>query len=289
MKHPLVMIASQAHIPRMHAHKLLMDADYPNWMFVVDTEEQHDRARSVGIPEMRIMVTFRPQDIPPQDGIAWTRQWIEQNAVPKNSWYVTLDDNIRGWTKVPSPWYELDAVNLDYPYDGRVLTSAEWREIFARPVPVWVMAEVWNQMIDECEKRGTLAGGFAIETNHFYRTRKWQTLGYVRAQNAVWKNTGLPFYYWEGNMFEDFTRSVDVVARTGSVLINRFVKPIKTFFEPGGIGTFEERRPNLVEVCRTLMDMYPGLLRHNKGQDYSLSFESAKRVEEWRKKHGYHT
>lgn len=281
---PLVIIASKGYLPRMHAHRILMENRYSNYWIVVDSPDQAKNIVS-HVDAYKIQVTNRPQDIPPQDGIAWTRQWIEENLVKPDSWYVSLDDNIRGWTHLPEPYHSLDSINLEYPYDGRILSSNEWRSLYDTTCPFPQVVQYWREMIAECELRRTWAGGFAIETNHFYRTRKYQTLGYVRAQNAVWKNTGLPFYYWKGNMFEDFTRSVDVVARTGSVLINRYIKPIKTFFEAGGIGTLQERIPNLTSVCQELLRRYPGLVKPNKGQQHSLSFVSRKQVDQWRKSH----
>jgi len=188
---------------------------------------------------------------------------------------------VRGWTHLPVPHYHRERIDF---YSSPESNGLTWRQLFETPLPFAGVVKYWQELIDECENAYTLAGGFAIETNYFFRSIKWQRLGYVRAQNAVWKNTGLPFYYWRGAMLEDFVRTVDVVSRCNQVLINRFIKPQKTFFEEGGIGPFEDRRPKLVACCNNLLSRYPGLLRPVKEQDYSLTFvpKSPSGVAKWR-------
>jgi hypothetical protein len=285
---PTVIIVSRAHAPRMHAHNILLEQDYPRWFIVVDDNEQAHRCSEMGIPDARIKVCFvQKAEVPPMDRPAFAREWAEKNLIKKSEWYVSLDDNVRGWTWLPEPYYSMDSVNTEFTPEG--FGTRTWRELYETPCPFERVVKAWIEMIHECMEYGTWAGGLSIENNYFFRTKKWQRLGYVRAQNAIWLNTGLPFYYWKGNMFEDFTRSVDVVARTGGVLINRFLKPIKTAFEEGGIGHFVQRKPELTAVCARLMEMYPGLLTPVKGRDYSLSFamHSDKSVRAWREKHGY--
>lgn len=300
---PLVVITSKAHVARMRAHRILLENNYHPWIMVVDNVEQRLRAMNeAGVPHRNLVHTDRPTDLPPQDGIAWTRQWIEEHLVPRNQWYVTLDDNVGGWTWLPDPFNRMSNIDFDvaphsirFPYlePGKGFGQYQseettWRKLFDTPCPFEEVVQQWKALIEKCETVGTIAGGFAIETNFFFRGRKWQELGYVRAQNGVWKNVGLPFYYWPGAMLEDFVRSVDAVARYGSIVINRFVKPQKQFFEAGGIGSFEERRPNLVACCQEIQRRWPGLTKEVKGRDYSLTFAlRGKRLHEWRQKHGY--
>jgi hypothetical protein len=283
---PLVIITSCGHVPRMHAHHILQENGYDNWLMVVHDGQQAARVNlEAGVPLSKIRSAYTPTDLG-QDAIAWNRQWIEQNVVPDDTWYVTLDDNIRGWTYLPEPWSQQEKIDFDF-YPDYTTPELTWRKLYETPMPFPKVVEAWRELINRCHEHGSWAGGFAIENNYFYRAKKWQTLGYVRTSNSVQKNTGLPFYYWEGAMLEDFIRSVDVVVHTGSVHINRFVKAQKTFFEAGGIGSFEERRSNLVACCEELMRRYPGLLKPVKGADYSLTFQQATRVKAWRKEHGF--
>lgn len=285
-REPLVIITSKVHVPRVRAPQILMNHGYERWFMVVDNVEQRVRAMNeLGIPHRHLVHTNKPEGLG-QDGIAWTREWVERTLVQEGQWYVTLDDNVGGWTHLPAPWCVNERLDFDVPPKS---TDKTWRELFETPCPFPTVVTYWQELMAMCQVAGTEAGGFAIETNYFFRARKWQRLGYVRAQNAVWKNSGRPFYYWKGAMLEDFIRSVDVVARCGSIVINRFVKPIKKFFEAGGIGTFEERRPNLVDCSNKLLEKYPGLVRRNKGQDYQLTFvhRTLDGVNRWRREHGY--
>lgn len=286
-----ILTASKGYIPRMRAH--LMKFPDSEHHYIFDNDEQRRNAMVVlGLSARRCHVASTPQGIG-QDGVAFVRQWAEQNLTGLNEWYVWLDDNVSHFTWLPTPWYDLEKIDFDFDWNmagGESVMAKccyEFREAYNTPCPPETVEFIWNDTIVQCEKRGTVAGGFAIETNYFFRSRKWQYFGYVRCQCGVFKNTGLPWYYWPGCMLEDFVRSVDVVSRYGGVVINRFMKPHKPFFEAGGIGSFEERKPNLVAVNQELMRRYPGLLRLNKGQDYQLTFaiHTEKRIREWMEEH----
>jgi hypothetical protein len=283
---PLVLIPSIGHIPRMKAHLILMANNYYPWRMVVDNDQQASNATKAGVPPSNLEITGDPpSSVPQMDRIAWKREWMERRLASLNRWYVSLDDNVTGWTYLPKPFYDQPWINFneDVSWSGKT-----WRQLYETEMPFGCVVEIWKEMIADCEKAGTWYGGFAIENNYFYRSHKFQTLGYVRTSNAVIKNVGLPFYYWPGAMLEDFIRSVNVAVRTGSVLINRFVKVQKKFFEPGGIGSFEARRPNLVKCCEELQRRFPSLLRPVKGQDYSLTFAlRGKSFEAWRRERGF--
>lgn len=293
MTGPLVIITSRGHLPRMRAHKILLKHGYEHFHIVVDNRSQAIDVVNSGVPPDKVTFTDCQSDLPNLVGIriAWTREWVEQYIVPRGHWYVTLDDNVSGWTWLPPPYY--NDTNIDFgaqkPADGRT-----WRELYNTPCPFPQVVKLWEEMIDHCGHLETEAGGFAVENNFFYRSRKWQYFGYVRAQNAVWKNTGRRFFRWDptpldaepmyGAGIEDFVRSVDLVVNCGQVLINRFVKPHKPEFEEGGIGTFEQRRPRLVELNQQLMRRYPGLLREVKDHDYQLTF-ATRNIEKWKREH----
>ena len=274
-----VITVSRGHVPRMRAHRLcLPDMEHH---FVFNTDEQ--RQGVIAQLGLRPAFCHVSNTTPGQEGAALNREWAEQNLTDAGEWYVTIDDNIGSFTWLPLPYYNREQID----FGGAA--SNYWRGIYDTPCPPEQVAKILREQIWECERCRTVLGGFSIENNFYFRGRKWQRFGYVRTSCAVVKNVGLPWHYWPGNMLEDFTRSVDVVARYGSVVINRYLKAVKPFFEAGGIGTFEERRPNLVAVSEELMRRYPGLVRPNKGQDFQLTFalRSENTVNKWRKEHGY--
>lgn len=279
-----VVVPSTAHIPRMTAHKIMLENNYDPWHLVIDNIAQKEAALTLGINSRNIVITDPiPSDLPMHDRIAWKRDWIERHIISPNEWYVSLDDDVSGWTELPSPWNQQLKIDLDDPPDLDD-PSLTWRMMYAIKCPFETVQERWQELIRWCEERKTVYGGFAIENNFFFRTRKFQYQGYVRTGNAVIKNVGLPFYYWRGAMQEDFVRSVDVVARYGSVVINRFVKAESPAFAPGGLGTLEQRRPFLAACAAETMKRWPGLLRFNKGLDYQLTFalRSQYSIDMWR-------
>lgn len=258
--------------------------------FVCDTGEQADRLKDkFGIKHRNIDVLYTPPDL----GIctiAWVRDHIAKELMPRGEWCIWLDDNVRGVTCLPSPAHYAERLNFDdaLSIDGQ---STRWRDAFEHEATREDMLQLLDDTIMRAEQLGTIFCGFAIETNYFFRRLKWQLYGYVRTQFALYKNDGTTWYPddFQSLMLEDMYKSVDVVCRYGSILINRYAKPIKTFFESGGIGSFEKRYPHLVENCSQLIRRYPGLLTYVKDHNYQVTFQkrSQKTVDEWRSAHGY--
>lgn len=274
-----ILTVTRGRVPRMKCHALRIPGTEHHFIF--HNDKQRNRAmRSLGLPRQRCHVSHTR---PGQTGAAKNRQWAERNLTDDGEWFVSLDDNVHELTWLPEPWYHEERVDLS----GQ--PSSFWRELYATPCPPSKVRMVLEDTMQRCIDTGTVLGGHAIENNYYFRQRKWQEFGYVRTSCAVVQNVGLPWYYWPGNMLEDFTRTVDVVARYGCVVVNRFLKAEKVPFEAGGIGPFEARLPSLVAISDELMKRYPGLLRRNKGQDYQLTFKlrSRRTVDMWRREHGY--
>jgi len=282
-----VIIVSAGNPARMKAQRFIATSSY-EWNYVFA------RGRAVDVPGAICHEMDVPEDLNRQCRPAFKRDWAERNLTSQGEWYLSIDDNVHDITMVPEPWMSLDKIDFDgedWLLDEEKFKTFgyEWRKVLNVPIKRFTDFEsVVENMVSRMESMGTVYGGFAIENNYYFRNRKWQGLGYVRTSLAVIKNVGLPFYYWPENMFEDFTRSVDVVARYGSVLINRFVKAEKTPFEAGGIGTLEDRIPLLTAVCAKLLEMYPGLLRESKNRPYQLQFaKTLKTIRQWREENGY--
>src|SRR3954464_10805195 len=109
-----IVIPSTAYIPRMTAHKIMLENQYDPWFLVIDNEEQAVRARNIGIANRNIVITDPiPSDLPVHDRIAWKRDWIERHIIPLGEWYVSLDDDVSGWTELPAPWNQRTKIDLD--------------------------------------------------------------------------------------------------------------------------------------------------------------------------------
>jgi hypothetical protein len=277
----------------MRAQNLIKDFDYH---YIFNTDEQRARAvKELNLKRSGTHVADIDSNEVGQAGVAIAREWGERNLTDLNEWYIWLDDNVSHLTRLPLPWYNYEKIDFDWDWcdpEGETIMKAcgyDWHKVYVMKCSIDEMLKIWEELIEKCEQENTVFGGMSIEDNYFFRKKKWQYYTYVRTQNAVCKNTNLPFDYWSGGMIEDMARSVDVVARYGKVIVNKFAKPYKQFWEAGGIGSLEERMPNLISGCKILMKMFPGLLCFTRNKNYQLSFKhkTQKTVDRWRKENGY--
>lgn len=279
-----IFICSKAHIPRMRAHLIPFSRNYQK-VLVVDGVEQAKRAMDHCSPHYDDVAVANPPTGLGQATIAWVRDWVERELTQPGEWYGFLDDNVSHLTALCEPEYCKDKVDFDLDWRP----GLDWRRDFESPVTPERLDHIVKETIAKAEEVGTSLVGFATETNYFYRSRKWQYLGYCRMQFGFAKNNGRGWIGHPGCMIEDFWRSIETVAREGKILVNRFLKPHKPFFEEGGIGSLEERRPNLEYDMVQFMERYPGLLRYNKGIKHHLKFvpTTLNSVNEWRYLNGY--
>lgn len=252
-------------------------------LVVCHRDEDRERLhRRVGIPREVIV----PCDVPEKLGvrrIGWIRDWCVNNFTDPGEWYAMVDDNTR-ILRLEDPWYREERIRFkDHP-------DTEWRQLYRHEATTLELDEIICELISQCEELGTNYGGAASEENYFFRSRKWGRPGYVKAKFCVSRNDGVPWVFDdEIVVFSDWCRSVDQVARHGSVAINRFVHPSYKAWEPGGIGSFEERKPYLIRVCDFLKERYPGFVVQYRDEPWSIKFASTHptRIAEWRREHGY--
>jgi hypothetical protein len=286
-----ILVISKGYIPRIRVHNLIRDLNYH---FIFHNDQQRNNAiEKLNLHKCRTHVANTPEI--GQASAAFNREWSERNLIDLNEWYVWIDDNVSHFTWLPRPWYDLERIDFDLDWkhpDGRELmkqASYDWHHIYDTICPIRQILEIWEELIEKCEEENTVFGGLCINNNYFFRAKKWGHITRICTANAVAKNVGLPFRYWPECMIEDMARSIDVVARYGKVVVNKYVKPIKQFYEPGGIGSLQERIPNLEHASEVLMKMYPGLIEYTKGEKHQLSFKykTQKTVDQWRREHGY--
>jgi hypothetical protein len=75
----------------------------------------------------------------------------------------------------------------------------------------------------------------------------------------------------------------------GKVLINNFLWPVAGHYEPGGIGTYEDRVGRKIQDCNYLMQKYPGFFRYKVKKDchpkaeLQVRFTNETQVQTWRR------
>ena len=256
--------------------------------FVCDNKQQASRLQRMGVSHVNIKVTgFSDSGI---QGVSMARDYVAKYLMPRDEWCIWIDDNV----------YEITCLPLKLSKDRIKFGShsERYRTAFNHVASCAELRWHIKQTIAKADDAGTIFCGFATETNYFFRRLKWQRFGQCRTQFALYKNDGSSWFPFDTMMIEDTYKTVDVVARYGSIVINRHVKPMKKMFEAGGIGSFEERLPWLIDNCQRVIDLYPGLVKHrSRGTDYgtpgakNFHLVFAKRsqttVNRWRKEHGY--
>lgn len=274
---------------RPNRFRVLKLIEHYGWepTFVCDTPLQKKRLALLGVPKNRIVVSDVPKDAG-ITGVSRARDFVVRELMPHDEWCIWIDDNLQAVTGIP---YSISLDRLDFN-DGR-----DWRKLFKLPVRPRTLERQIEETIDRAEELGTIFAAFANEDNFFFRSNKWQLFGYCRTQFALYKNDGSTWYPFDGMMFEDGYKSVDVVARYGCVLINRHVKADKPMFERGGIGSFDKRLPHLQHNCRKIAEQFPGLVKlagnsnqyGSEARDFHIKFakRSLNTVAEWRKANGY--
>jgi hypothetical protein len=277
-------ICTRAHLPRIHTPGTgLTSALETHW--VTHTDEDRKRLkRHLGLSLSKIHACNPPKlGCPP---IAWMRDWVCRNLAARGKWMTWADDNIRKVVGVPGRHYEKERMDFE------TKNSKWWRKLYHTEADAPRIYLFLQELIAKCEELGTIYGGFAPEDNYYFRPRKWRTpTGYVKTKLSVYKNDGSTWYPFAGCMFEDFCKSVDVVARYGSVVINNFARPENRYWEEGGIGSEDQRRPHLLKNVAWLVQKYRGLVRQPAAIPTNIQFalRTARQVAAWRQENGYAT
>lgn len=246
---------------------------------LVHTDEQRSaylQAHSELDPAQVVVTNTAPDTF----GLTRQREWACKNLLALHEWFVFADDNINDLTG-PAPeerkYRELPTQNGD----------PTWRSMFSRCIDADDFRLVFAQDVKKAEELGTTLVGFATTGNHFFRGKKWRPVGYVIGKMMLWRNQP---YQWDHTIsMEDFAHTGEVLLRQGSVLIDNFVYPECTHYQPGGMGTYRERVPQRQADVQALMAKYPGLFRVKQRKDFepdtdlAVRFTSSKQVDEWRR------
>jgi hypothetical protein len=254
--------------------------------FACHTDEQADSLVRAGVLPAQITVTGVEQSI---HGVSLQRDFVAKHLMPRGEWCLWMDDNVYAITGLRPDLAMTDSLDLK--------SRTDWRAQFDRVLTPKYLDWHLTETIKRAEAAGTIFASFANESNILFRRNHWQAHGYCRTRFALYRNDGSGWVPFPTMMLEDLAKSVDVVCRYGSIVVNRYVRSMKEMFEVGGIGTFKERLPWLRDNCKKLLEMYPGLLKYVgdgkmygvEADDYHLTFAKRSKgtIDRWRKEHGY--
>lgn len=272
-----IFIPSTGHIPRM----LLMEWISHDWpvTIVVHDSYQHRRIRSAfpWLDRKQIIVSGL------KDGLVGQRNFICEELVKRNEWYIGMDDDIQGINTVCKEVWDRGKVEMSEKPPRGYKTWRQAYRVLATPQRVMRAFEILR---DRMEYMETIYGGFASIENPFFRTRKWSEVKHVRSNVYVAKNTRE--YPWHGKCGHDTCRTVETVARYGCVGMLNYVHALHKPYVEGGLGDREWREPILMKHFKQLVEAYPGLVKlveYNHGSHVRMIRTTKRSCLQWKKEH----
>jgi hypothetical protein len=247
-----------------------------NYKVILHTEQCKNEYINAGIVnEKNIIVTNQPK------GITNQRNWICQNLAKKGEWYISMDDNINGFKRVVDKYY---FTKKSLPVESSLITQKDYNQ----EIKASEFIDVLKNDIELAEKIKAQYIGFSTVDNYFFNSKKYKTVGYVISKAVAIKYDGLD-YDTKLEAMEDFGYCAEQLIKNYSVLINSWMKPICNHYEPGGIGTYEQRLPRKIIDCDYLMKKYPNFFRYKvkKGchpkAELQIRFNNPKQIIQWKK------
>ena len=252
----------------------LDEAGVPYTVFVHSEKDKDEYAGAGFVKEKDIVVTGAAR------GITNQRNWIAANYGRKGEWYLSLDDNIRKFNKLREP---------DYSKRKKVdVSSSEYgQKDFSHYVPADELIGLLESDIEVAETIRAEYIGFSTVDNYYFNSKKYRAVGYVTSKACLIKFDGLGY---DPNLdaMEEFGFLADQLIKNGKVLINDWIHPKAGHYEPGGIGTYEDRVQPKIEDCAYLMNKYPNLFRYKvkKGchpkAELQIRFHSPEQLKKWK-------
>jgi hypothetical protein len=247
-----VFIPSKNRAKTIRTHKVFPDA------IVVVHSKQEAAAYRAAQPGIRVEVSGVKADA---YGLTRQREWICKNLAKPDEWFVFADDNVATIIATIDPYYQLDSLPITAdPYKGQQVWHERMRGAGANCTAKRFLDVVVPDTITHCRKVGAHLAGFSLTDNTLFRRVKFTNCGYVIGKLMIWHNTGeLPFDHTIS--MEDFYHTAINLVKYGACVVNRYVFPKARHYQPGGMGTYEERVPIRQHDVQELLRRFPGLFR----------------------------
>ncbi len=250
---------------------------FPDAKVVVHNEKQADLYAETVNPDNIIISNAKTDDF----GKVRQQEWVMNKFVKKGEWFIFADDDIKRLTAVPKQFYDILMMPVQEPSLG-----AFFRDIFKTRCTPEYFDYIAKDTIAYAEKVNARMCAFPLLDNHFYRGKKYRTVGYCAGGLILLKNDDIKWDYTV--TMEDFQMTADHLLRFGSVVINNYVCPNCGYYNEGGLGTYEERVPARLKDVKTLMGRFPDMFRIKdrkefvKNSDVQVRLTSPEQVYKWR-------
>lgn len=210
------------------------------------------------------------------------RQWAVDNFTSSlRPWLFFFEDNIKRVTGVVPEHYHREVIKPT----SRTLYHS--RDLSPQEVISYMLED-----IQLASSLGACFGGYACNDNHFFRSRKYRTVGFVWTKMAYVHRDGPSWPCEYADEKDDYVYTALCLAQCGRVLINNFLYPWAERYEGrGGSRTIEERAEDRRRTVAELHSRFPGMFRDKhkpgspEGTEVQLRFINEAQVQRWQSQH----
>lgn len=238
-------------------HKIL-EGHFDYKIVVHDPLQLHHYKQNKTIPPERLICSYAPRNISAQ------RNWIRNELIEKNDWFMFMDDNIETFTAVKEDVYHNENLEEIYPEYFKRNNPGFRKEFYAQAIDAGRMKYIFNEMRDKAEAIITGLAAFSANENYFFsRNKKWKYIQLICSKACIVKNDELR-YDENIRTIDDYDMSCQVMAKYGHALVNAYVWPKSKHNQSGGLGLMRERSQKRIEDCAHMMQKWPGLLKYKQ-------------------------
>jgi hypothetical protein len=273
-----IVIPSKGRPALISTHILLEKSGLDYRIFLHDKGDYKYYLLNPTIKKEKLIVTNAPY------GISHQRQWILDNYIEKDEWYISLDDKITSFLCVPEPYYKEDSLPTK--------ENKMYKKLFEKNIiSARQFYDKCKEMVELGEKIGAYNIGFATTPNYFFRNKKIRHSGYVISNACVRKHVGIDFDL-NVKAMDDYSYTAQHLLKFGKVLINNYIYPPAQHYASGGIGTYADRLKRKISDTSYLMEKYPGLFNYKKKAgkpaeaELLIRLNSQKQIDKWRSEMG---
>ena len=269
-----IVIPTKGRALTIKSHLMLKKAGVP-FKIIVHNQEEYDKyIQNPTIQKEDLVISGQPYCVSAQ------RQWILENLIDEGEWFLTLDDNVVGFTGVPEELSDRETLPVE---EDKELSKEYYKDL-----SVERFLKICDEMIKKSDQEQIYYCGFAVVDNFYFRGKKYRNVGYVISKVALIKKTKLINYDQKVMATDDYAYTAENLKIFGKVLINNYVFPTAGHYEEGGIGNYEQRVNKKIVDCEYMMKKYPGLFRYKIKADchpkaeVQINFTNLEQVEAWR-------
>jgi hypothetical protein len=236
--------------PDKHTTAKLPAIDSFDWRIILHNDAERDRYQAANptIEPDRYIVTGHPAGLHGKS--AQLNAAID--ALAADEWAMFADDDLKYLVTVPASIRHLDDIPLE-----RV--QAEKLRINERIGFDTLHAIITDTLIPKAEAIGARMIGFGVNSNLFFHTKHFSTVGNVAGRLFLVKGPRLRF---DTRLhMEDFAYSLAHLVAYGAILIDRWtIGEAVPFADDGGFGRGEARMLARASDILHMTQTYPGLV-----------------------------